>query len=140
MNIKEFDAVQESVVDTPINKKKNSYEIKNSNGSVMSKLGYFDYSKKGFDWILIANVETKPEFRGMGLASKLVSEFCKDSQNKFPNKGLYLLVRIDNDPAIYLYKKNGFKTAKKYKMTDGMYLVMYKGNADKQQLINMNYS
>lgn len=135
MNINEFNANQATIV-----KNSNSYVIKDSNGIMMSKLGYFDYSRKGFDWILIANVETKPEYRGMGLASKLIDQFCTDSKTKFAGKGLYLLVKEDNDPAIHLYKKKGSKIAKKYKMKDGMYLVMYKGSADKNQLINTNYN
>ena len=140
MNLKEFD---KSVKSFPISKTTKSYSIKDSSGKVMSQVYYYDYSKKNFDWILIADVETKEKYRGMGLASKLVNELYKDITQKSPDKGIYLLVRSDNTGAIKFYKKTGFSFVKKYKISNGdnqgMYDVMCRGKGDKQQLIDMNF-
>lgn len=115
------------------------YYIKDNDGNVISKADYYDFSKKDFDWILICNVETKPEFRGNGLATEIMKSLCTDLLHKYPSKGLYLLVRVNNTNAIALYKKIKFKILKEYEMKDGPYYIMYKGNADKQQLTNMNF-
>ena len=140
MNLKEFD---KSIKSYPITKTSKTYSIKDENGKVMSSLDYYDYSKKNFDWILIADVETKEKYRGMGLASKLVNELYKDITQKSPDKGIYLLVRSDNTGAIKFYKKTGFTFVKKYKISNGdnqgMYDVMCRGKGDKQQLVDMNF-
>ena len=115
------------------------YCIKDNDGNVISKADYYDFSKKDFDWILICNVKTKPEFRGKGLATEIMKSLCTDLLHKYPSKGLYLLVRVNNTNAIALYKKIKFKILKEYEMKDGPYYIMYKGNADKQQLTNMNF-
>ena len=122
-----------------ISKSSKSYSIKDDNGKILSKLNYYDYSKKNFDWILISDVETEEKFRSKGLGSKLINELYDDIMKKTPNKGIYLLVRADNKRAIEFYKKNKFIFAKKYEMKDGMYNVMCRGNASIQQLIDMNF-
>lgn len=124
---------------TKIDKSAKHYCIKDSNGDVISKADYYDFNKKNFDWILICNVETKPEFRGKGLATKIMDSLYTDLLHKYPSKGLYLLVKTDNLSAISLYKKINFKIAKECKIKDDEYYVMYKGGANKQQLIDMNF-
>ena len=140
MNLKKFDKFVKSY---PITKTSKTYSIKDENGKVMSSLDYYDYSKKNFDWILIADVETKEKYRGMGLASKLVNELYKDITQKSPDKGIYLLVRSDNTGAIKFYKKTGFTFVKKYEISNednqGIYDVMCRGKGDKQQLVDMNF-
>lgn len=126
-------------VKNEIEKTKNKYVIKNDKGDVISKLGYYRYNVKNFDWILIADVETKPEYRGKGLASKLINTLYSDITKEDPGKGLYLFVRTDNDVAIKLYKKLNFKTVKKYKLDDGWYYIMCKGKADISQFDNMKF-
>ena len=140
MNIKEVDTTVMSYASTKTSK---TYSIKDEKGKVMSSLDYYDYSKKNFNWILIADVETKEKYRGMGFASKLVNELYKDITQKSPDKGIYLLVRSDNTGAIKFYKKTGFSFIKKYKITNGdnqgIYDVMCRGKGDKQQLVDMNF-
>lgn len=119
-------------------KKGHRYAFKDNDGNIISKLDQYDYNVKNFDWVLMANVETKPEYRGQGLASKLINELCADVSKT--NKGVYLLVRPDNKNAISLYKKLKFKTIKTYKLKDGEYIIMAKGNADTNQFTNMNFS
>lgn len=119
--------------------RKNLIGIADNSGKIISQIKYYDYSKENFDWILIADVETKEEYRGKGLATKIVKIACNELSKKYPNKGLYLLVKKNNIPAIRVYKNNQFKILKEYKMKDGVYYIMYKGNADTEQLANMNF-
>lgn len=137
------DTKTDALANTHIEKSSKKYCIKDNAGHIMSSMDWYDYSKKNFDWILLADVETKEKFRGMGLASKLINTFYNDITKKSPNKGIYLLVKSDNVGAIKFYKKTGFSFVKKYKINDGhnkgMYDIMCKGKADKRQLMNMNF-
>ena len=127
------------IVKTPIIKTKNTYMIKNDKGTIISKLSYYEYKVKNFDWILMSDLDTKPDYRGKGLANKLINELYSDiSKNK--NKGLYLFVKSDNQVAIKLYTKLNFKKVKNYTLKDGEYIIMAKGNADISQLNKMNFS
>ena len=123
----------------PINKTRNSYMIKDNKGLIISKLNYYEYKIKNFDWILIANLYTKPEYRGNGFATKLINELYSDI-SKNTNKGLYLFVKSDNQVAIKLYTKLNFKKVKNYTLEDGKYIIMAKGNADMSQFDKMNFS
>lgn len=129
-----------NVPNFPITKSKNKYLIKDENGKKIAELGYYDYSKKDFNWILFADIETDKLHRNEGLGSKLLSRAYSDVIKDNPNNGVYLMVRPDNKVAISFYKKNGFEFVKSVKLKDGNYDLMCKGNADKNQLINMNYS
>lgn len=122
-----------------LKKTSNSYMFMNKKETV-SKLKYYDYNIEDFDWILICDVETKSNYRNMGLASKLIDEVYRDITKNNPNKGIYLFVKCDNDIAIKLYKKLRFKTIKKYTLKDGEYFIMAKGNADIKQFDNMNFT
>lgn len=124
----------------PIIKSKNKYLIKDENGKKIAELGYYDYSKKDFNWILFADIETDKAHRNQGLGSKLLNRAYSDVIKDNPKNGVYLMVRPDNKAAISFYKKNGFEFVKSVKLKDGNYDLMCKGNADKNQLINMNYS
>lgn len=121
----------------PITKNDKSYIIMNKKGSIISKLDYYDYKIENFDWVLLANIQTNKKYRGQGLATRIINKACNDILK--PNKGVYLFVRDTNDNAISLYKKLGFKLVKKYTLQDGEYLIMAKGNADKNQFNDMNF-
>ena len=116
-----------------------SYIIKNNNGTTISKLNYYDYNIKNFDWILVANLETLPKYRGKGLATRLINELYKDI-TKTTNKGIYLFVRVNNINAISLYNKLGFKTIKNYKLSGKEYIIMAKGNADTSQFNKFTFA
>ena len=120
-----------------VEKTKESYVIKSKNGTIISKLNYYDYRIEKFDWILIANLETSKEYRRKGFASTILNELYSDIPR---NKGLYLFVRINNYKAINLYHMLGFKNIKKYHLSDGNYLIMAKGKADIVQLHKMNFT
>lgn len=128
-----------SNINPSIIKNKDSYTIKNANNEIISKLNYYDYKIKNFDWVLLANLETKPEYRGNGLATKLINALYNDI-TKNTNKGIYLFVRTNNKTAISLYNKLNFKVVKKYTLKDGEYIIMAKGTADISQFNNMNFS
>lgn len=122
-----------------LSRDRNNYTIKDSKNNTVSKASYYDYSNEDFDWILIANVETIPEYRGKGLATKLMNRIEADLQRQFPDKGIYLLVEQNNDKAINLYKKLDYDIVKEYSIEDTPYYVMAKGNADINQLKEMNF-
>lgn len=128
-----------SNINPSIIKNKDSYTIKNANNEIISKLNYYDYKIKNFDWVLLANLETEPEYRGNGLATKLINALYNDI-TKNTNKGIYLFVRTNNKTAISLYNKLNFKVVKKYTLKDGEYIIMAKGTADISQFNNMNFS
>ena len=107
-----------------VEKTKESYVIKSKNGTIISKLNYYDYQIEKFDWILIANLETSKEYRRKGFASTILNELYSDTPR---NKGLYLFVKTNNYKAINLYNKQGFKAVKKYYLKDGYFLIMAKG-------------
>lgn len=117
----------------------NSYIIKDNKGDIISKLNYHEFNIKNFDWILLSDLETKPKYRGKGLATKLINSLCDDIF-KNTNKGIYLFVRTDNHNAISLYTKLNFKAVKNYILKDGEYIIMAKGKADTSQLDKMKFS
>lgn len=129
----------DDVTNKPIIKTKNTYMIKNDKGTIISKLSYYEYKVKNFDWILMSDLDTKPDYRGKGLATKLINELYSDI-SKNTNKGLYLFVKSDNHVAIKLYTKLNFKKVKNYTLKDGEYIIMAKGNADMSQFDKMNFS
>lgn len=54
---------------------------------------------------MIFNVATKKEYRGMGLMTLILDALFRDGSKKT----FHLEVYRDNDPAISLYHKNGFR-------------------------------
>ena len=122
-----------------VEKTKESYVIKSKNGTIISKLNYYNYQIEKFDWILIANLETSKSYRRKGFASRILNELYSDTPK---NKGLYLFVKTNNYKAINLYNKQGFKAIKKYYLKDGYYLIMTKSkdNSDITQFDNMIFT
>ena len=124
-------------------KTSDSYYFKNSDGIIVSKLKYHDYSNgkiKNFNWVLISDVDTHPDFRRKGLASSLINQLYKDITSGNSKKGLYLMVKSDNTNAISVYTKLGFNTLKKQKGSNSSYIIMYKGNGNLDRLSNMNFA
>lgn len=138
MSINESENDTKSTDNLIFKKTSRSYMFQNKNGSIVSKLNYNDYKIANFDWILVSNVETKPSYRRKGLAGRLINELYSDISKL--NKGIYLFVRPNNNDAISLYKKLGFRTIKRYTLKDGEYIIMAKGNADMNQFKEMKFS
>ena len=141
---KKIDVLKESVTaeDVMILKFRREYNIINKKDKeIICKIEFVDYDMPGFDWILIHDVETKLAYRHKGLASLLLDEIYKDIILEMnPNKGLYVFVKSDNEVAMNLYNKCGFKMVKKYKKDEYLYNIMCKGNADIKQFDNMNFN
>ena len=95
-------------------------------------------SNTAANWILVANLDTRKEYRRRGLATNLLNSLYKDIDKQ--GKGLYMAVSINNYNALKLYKELGFKENKKYKSDGNEYIIMIKGNADTNQFKNMNFS
>lgn len=132
--------IETSVDALPIIKTNHSYMIKDNNGAIISKLNYHEFNIKNFDWVLISDLETKPKYRGKGLATKLINSLYNDV-TKSTNKGIYLAVSPTNNNAISLYTKLNFKIIKEFISKDGeRYIIMAKGNADTSQFDTMNFS
>ena len=98
----------------------------------VSHISYYDYNIENFDWILVANVETKKQYRRHGYAEILINELYKDISTEFnEEKGLYLLVKVDNIPAINLYKKLKFSKIRYHEIKGEEYIIMAKGKRSK---------
>ena len=81
-----------------IKKTKEGYTIKENN-NIISKLNYYDYKIKNFDWILIANVKTSKQYRRKGFATIILNELYSDIPK---NKGLCLFAEINNEIISYI--------------------------------------
>lgn len=114
------------------------YSVRDADGNIVSKANVYDFNMSGFDWLLLADVETSKKHRGKGLATSVLKDVMNDTSNK--DKGLYLMVKQDNEAAINLYKKMNFKTAKSYTIDNKDYFVMATGNGNLKKLKSMNFS
>ena len=131
----------EAYSDMTLKKSDTKYEYINSDGKTICNIGYYIYDDiKNFDWINIADVDTNKKYQGQGHATRLLNTLIRDMKKKHPSMGLYLLVKVDNEPAIGLYKKTGFKVLKMQDSKKGKFYIMYQGNADIEQLKKQNFS
>lgn len=122
-----------------MHKSSHQYQIRDKKGRVLSKLSYWDYNIDGFDWVLVADVDTRPSHQGKGLGTKLMQEVYSDVTRKEPDKGIYVFARQDNNRAIGFYKNLGYKTVKPYSLDDGEYYIMAKGKADTRQFDEIDF-
>lgn len=113
------------------------YTIKDEKGKTVSEAKLYDFDIPGFNFLLLADVETSKKHRSQGMATSIVNKACDDAKNQ--GKGVYLLVKQNNEEAIKLYKKLEFDTVKSYDIDDKSYFVMAKGK-DSQKLKEMNFS
>lgn len=119
---------------------KYNYSILDESKSIVSTVNIYDFQFKNFDWLLMSDVQTAPNQRNKGYASRLIGKAIDNCLNNNFCKGIYLFVNKNNRNAIKLYHKLGFEKLKKYKLQDGDYLIMTKGNADISQFNNMQFS
>lgn len=115
------------------------YFITNEAGDVVSSLMCYDYNMDEFKWDLLADIDTVPEYRGRGLATKLISDAYRDATSTHKD-GVYLFVRDTNHNAISLYKKLGFRNVKPYRLYGEKYFIMAKGHGNLSCFDNMNFS
>lgn len=118
-----------------------NYYFKDKNGKVISELNVYNFDMDGFDWDLIADVETNKDYRRQGLSTKLLDKAISNVKDKDVSKGVYLLVKTNNSNAISLYKKLAFDTVKEQNIDGEKYYVMANGPKNNiSQLKDMNFS
>ena len=61
---------------------------------------------EGLGWIQIGGVYTSPQYRSMGISGLLIRTLAGYAEQK--GKNLTLFVKINNAPALRLYKNCGF--------------------------------
>ena len=83
--------------------------------SVLSSSGQQDMHRGAIELTYIGVASNQ---RGMGLGKVLLKEFIEAAQEK-SHKSVVLSVEADNEPAIALYEKSGFRTIKTY--SEGRY-------------------
>lgn len=67
----------------------------------------------GLDFSYLTQIFVLPDYRGMGIGSKLVDAYI-DRCKKENVKRSYLFAQSDNDKAVIFYEKHGFKKGKPY--------------------------
>ena len=141
INLEKF-YIKDKYVSCSVIKGDNAYKLfDNERKTLICSMSYYIYDDiKNFDWINLADIITEPEYRGQGYASKLLPILISDLNKRYPDMGLYLLVAVDNLPAIKLYTNNGFKSLRTYKLRNRNYYVMYRGDVDISQLMNTKFS
>ena len=75
---------------------------------------------------MLSNVAIYPEFRGMGLAIRLISEIENEAKTKNSNR-IVLDVEVGNAAALGLYKKAGFfieKTLPRFSLNNSCFEFM----------------
>lgn len=65
-------------------------------------------------WAHIMNVCVAPEYRGRGLARKMMDHLLQTAADKGASRA-WLEVRVDNLPAIRLYRNMGFRVKRRHK-------------------------
>ena len=139
-----YTELKKSLAESAINgftmkKTSKGYKYVDEKGKTASKLNYYDYKIKGFDYVLIANVETELEYRRKGLAGSLVAAAYEDLVSKDKHDGVYLFVKQDNEPAIRMYTGLGFRKIRQYDLKSGKYFIMAKGKINKSKFDTMNF-
>jgi len=77
----------------------------------------------------IESVYVHQNFRGLGISSKIIQEHFKQKKIQYPNlEKSQLIVTSENDSAIYVYKKLGFTSIKKFKVENDKILSILPSN------------
>lgn len=123
---------------------KNKYSLK-IGSKIVSSAKYYIYGLEDnisdFDWINITDVETDPRYRRKGYATALLTKMLSELEIRYPECGQYLFVKRDNIPAIRMYLQLGFQDLLSKKSDSGVwYILMIRGNADKNQLLKFDYN
>ena len=113
-DLNEIVKIEESLYKAPWNEKQYKYELEENEFSYLFVLehngviiGYYGF------WVMfedsdITKVSIRKEFQGMKL-SNILMEDCFERVKKAGCNKINLEVRVDNIPAIGLYKKHGFE-------------------------------
>lgn len=95
---------------------------------------------KNFDWMLISSLIVDTDKRRKRFGTRLMKKAMDDATAQ--GKGAYLMVYMNNEPALSLYQKLGFRIIRDYYYKDnpnGLYVMVY-GDGDTDQLMHINFS
>ncbi|MCK9210885.1 MAG: GNAT family N-acetyltransferase [Ignavibacteriaceae bacterium] len=77
----------------------------------------------------IESVYVNKNFRGLGISSKIINEHFRRKMLQHPNlERSQLIVTNDNDSAVNVYKKLGYKVLKKFKVDNDIVLTILPSN------------
>ena len=77
----------------------------------------------------IESVYVNQNFRGLGISSKIITEHFRQKMLQYPNLvKSQLIVTTENDSAIYVYNKLGFKVVEKFKVENDIVLTILPSN------------
>lgn len=77
----------------------------------------------------IESVYVNKNFRGLGISSKIINEHFKQKMLQHPDlERSQLIVTNDNDSAVNVYKKLGYKVVKKFKVDNDIVLTILPSN------------
>ena len=112
-----------------------------SNGKWVATIQLSEYPElENFDWMLISSLIVDTDKRRNGLGTRLMKKAMDEATAQ--GKGAYLMVYMNNEPALNLYQKLGFHIIRDYYYKDdpnGLYVMVY-GDGDTDQLMHINFS
>ena len=115
--------------------------ILESNGKWAATIQLSEYPElKNFDWMLISSLIVDTDKRRNGLGTRLMKKAMDEATAQ--RKGAYLMVYMNNEPALNLYQKLGFHIIRDYYYKDdpnGLYVMVY-GDSDTDQLMHINFN
>ena len=115
--------------------------ILESNGKWAATIQLSEYPElENFDWMLISSLIVDTDNRRKGLGTRLMKKAMDEVTAQ--GKGAYLMVYMNNEPALNLYQKLGFRIIRDYYYKDdpnGLYVMAY-GDGDTDQLMHINFS
>ena len=121
-----YDAFYNEIIE---NRGSTLYLVAETSGKIVGYMGLWKVLDEGH----ITNVAVSPEFRRRHIGEALINEMIRRTGEEGAVSWT-LEVRVDNDPAIKLYEKMGFRgegIRKKYYAYDGTdALIMWKGHAE----------
>ena len=121
-----FEAFYNEIID---NKEQTLYLVAETDGAIAGYMGVWKILDEGH----ITNVAVSPEYRRRHIGEALIKRMIADTEAEGITSWT-LEVRVDNDPAIRLYEKMGFRREglrKKYYAYDNTdALIMWKGHEE----------
>lgn len=112
-----------------------------SNGKWAATIQLSEYPElENFDWMLISSLIVDTDKRCNGLGTRLMKKAMDEATAQ--GKGAYLMVYMNNEPALNLYQKLGFHIIRDYYYKDdpnGLYVMVY-GDSDTDQLMHINFN
>lgn len=117
------------------------YGVFNEDHEPIARLGIHRFmNSPGFKWALLSDLYVQEEYRRQGFATQMIQKAIEDI-TPF-GFGIYLLCIHDNEEAIALYRKIGFRKIRDYHFQDHptTYYVFAYGDAPTKQLGRIDFA